>query len=224
MSDSKRPLPPPPPGWRPPVPPVTPATAALDAASAAANASAGLIRSIVAALERPIYSDASTIVRTWVEMDRNGKAHTLTETRTKGWTVPLGLPVLALGVAAAWEVGCTFAAAWEKQGGGSPNPQTNPLLALLDPTSWLVSEVFDPSTGTTKKASVPPSAMGTWNALLANFLSPAQTGAGVLSAKLVANLAEQAAPPSNGAPAKTPAPPPTYVTPPAVSPNPKVRA
>lgn len=90
------------------------AAAALPAAVAleAAKQSEGVFREFMAAMSRPIYSNLRVTTRSWTEEDKNGKLHSLTETKTKGWTIPLGLVLGSLVVIALWEASLAAAQAF----------------------------------------------------------------------------------------------------------------
>lgn len=84
------------------------ATAAVAAGKAAAADAAGVVRAVLNALEKPIYSDV--VSQTVTHVAKNGDV--IVRTTTKGWTIPLGVPVLIVGSIMVWEVGLALAKAW----------------------------------------------------------------------------------------------------------------
>lgn len=111
------------------------AAAALPALAAGKDMS-GVIRSVVTAMEKPIYSNLETTTVTHVA--QNGDV--IVRTRTKGWTVPLGLPVLAVGAAAFWEIGLAFSKAFGIGKGGPAADFATADLLMVSPVLWAFDE------------------------------------------------------------------------------------
>lgn len=99
------------------------ATAASLAAQQAANQGQAIIHELVQALNRPIYQDVQT--HTWT----NPKTGVVT-TRTKGYTVTVGLLLGALFIFAMWEIANWFAQAFNKS--------SNPIVDVSELLGWAV--------------------------------------------------------------------------------------
>jgi hypothetical protein len=190
------------------------AAAALPAVSAASGVTkeAGdLAAKVMAAMAKPVYERTTVRTRTWTELDKHGKAHTLTETTTHGWTIPLGVVVLGIGTALAWEVGLQFAKAISTLSKDATlvlkdaaeiiaAPVTlaydaaNAVIGLYDATAeawnWLDGSGSHKTTppATAKTATVPATAMASYNQLFAGVLAPLTAGSGSIGGRLVAQI------------------------------------
>lgn len=111
--------------------------ASLGVGKLLAGESAGVIRSIITALEKPIWSNVETIVVTHVA--ENGDI--ITRTRTKGLTIPLGVPVLIVGSVVLWEVGKDIAAGLSSIPGAVAT-----AASLLNPTTWAIAPLLNQQT------------------------------------------------------------------------------
>jgi len=105
--------------------------AAITAAKSIGGETGGIIRTVLNAMEKPIYSNVST--ETVTHVADNGDV--VVRTRVKGWTIPLGLPVLVIGSVAAWEVGNFIAQGLSGKAGGTVQLVTD----ILVPGAWIVS-------------------------------------------------------------------------------------
>lgn len=151
----------------------------MEIAKSASDTAKGALEAVLAWAAKPLYQDTKTTSRTWVEIDKHGRAHSLTETKTRGYAITNGLVLGSVIAAAAWEIGNEFAAAL----GGSAKS----LEGFMNPALWVVQEVQS-LTGGVKTVSVPPTAMGTFSQLLTNLLAVPAASAGQLSAKVIAQL------------------------------------
>jgi hypothetical protein len=97
------------------------------AGKAVASEAAGVIKGVINALEKPIWSNVETTTVTHVA--QNGDV--ITRTRTKGFTIPLGVPVLVVGSIMAWEVGNFIGQGLAKVAGVVPN-----INDLMNPSNW----------------------------------------------------------------------------------------
>ena len=154
----------------------------VEIARSASDTAKGALEALAAWAAKPLYQDTKTISRTWVEIDKHGRAHSLTETKTRGFAVTNGLLLGSVLVVAGWEVGNEIAAAF----GGSAGS----LLSFMNPAMWVVQDVVTLVEGQKKtvKVAVPPTAMGAFSQLMTNLLAAPAAGAGELSAKLIALL------------------------------------
>ena len=147
------------------------APAALAAAKIGAQETAGVIRSLLNALEKPLYSDAKTTTTTSVK--KNGDV--VVRTHTKGFTVSTGLFLGGLGLVALWEI----AMGWLGNGGGSSDgeeggAQTTQNLGILtlNPGLWAVGEVESLFAHSPQTLSIPPTAMSALNQTLLHLQLP----------------------------------------------------
>lgn len=107
--------------------------AGIAATKAVGAEAAGIVRSVVNALEKPIYSNLETTTVT--HLAENGDV--TVRTKTKGWTIPLGIPVLIVGSVAVWEAANFVAQGLSKAAGvvtdvsqGAMNLATWPLVVV----------------------------------------------------------------------------------------------
>lgn len=61
---------------------------------------------------KPFYQNTRTTTRAWMEKDKNGKEHWLTETKTRGFAISNGMLLGILLTLMAYEVALSFAKAW----------------------------------------------------------------------------------------------------------------
>jgi len=175
--------------------------AAVAATKSVGAEAAGVIRSVLNALDKPIWTNVRT--ETVTHVAENGDV--IVRTRTHGWTVPLGLVVAGIAAALLWEVGQMFATAVNKSGAAIPNFLTGATLAFgelgntigLSSGPGLAWDYLDgrgavnqgPPSGTVKTVTMPGSAMAAWNQLLANAIGtisvPVSTAAPTLLSKLL---------------------------------------
>lgn len=80
---------------------------AIPAAVLASRETAGFIRSIAEAMNKPLYSDLDVTTTTRV----NKKGVVVSHTKTKGYTISHGMVYMAIGGVVVWEVGQSFAKA-----------------------------------------------------------------------------------------------------------------
>jgi hypothetical protein len=185
---------------------------ALGAASDATKAAGDLAAKVIQALSKPVYERTTVRTRTWTEIDKNGKAHTLTETTTHGWTIPLGVVVLGVGTALVWEVGLAFAKAvstLSKDASlviqGAEEIIAAPITLAYDAEGAVVGllntiqNAWDwrdgsgathstPPANTAKTATVPATAMASYNQLFSGVLAPLTAGSGTIGGRLVAQI------------------------------------
>ena len=162
---------------------------ALIAAKSAGAETAGAIRSIIAALDKPIYSDLKTTTVT--HTTRSGDV--VVRTSSKGWTIPLGLPVLVVGAVGAWEVGLALAKAFGVANGG--NASDFQLAAdILDPAMFLplqipewIAGLLGAGKGAPATVSVPPTFMGSLSLTAQQMLVAPTLGLQALNS-LIASL------------------------------------
>ena len=152
----------------------------LEIAKSASDTARGAIEALAQWAAKPLYQDTKTLTRTWVEIDKHGRAHSLTETKTRGFAITNGLVLGSVVVVAAWEVGNELAGAL---GGAAKS-----LESFMNPASWLIQDVVTLVEGQKKtvSVSVPPTAMGAFSQLLTNLIAAPAAGAGELSAKAIA--------------------------------------
>lgn len=109
--------------------------ALTSAAKTLADEGASVARAIIAAMEKPIYSDLQT--QTVTHVAKNGDI--IVRTTTKGWTIPLGVPVLFIGAIAAWEIGLALANAFKQAGNLVPT-----VADALNPANWIAYAIAGP--------------------------------------------------------------------------------
>jgi hypothetical protein len=99
-----------------------------------AQEAAGVVRQILIALEKPIYCDQMTTTVTRPQLNKKGEptGAIVTTVHTKGWTIPLGLPVLIVGSIAAWEIGVAVAQGLSKVEGAVIG-----VVDQLNPANWV---------------------------------------------------------------------------------------
>lgn len=120
-------------------------TAAALAASQAANQGQAILHELVQALNHPIYQDVQT--HTWT----NPKTGVVT-TRTKGYTITVGLVLGILFVFMLWEVANWFAQAFNKS--------TNPIVDVSELLGYAVAGPATAILGGELAASLQSSAQG----------------------------------------------------------------
>lgn len=167
------------------------APALISAARGGASEVAGVVKTIIAALEKPIYSDVTTTTVTHVTK----KGDVVVTTKVKGWTIPLGLPVLVVGGIALWEIGMAAAQALQKV----ENTVTG-AIDQLNPANWFgwikddVTGSLKPApSGTTPSVTLPPGFMAHLSFVGQQALTPLSMGMNNLVGKL-ANVAAGQAP------------------------------
>ncbi len=199
------------------------ALSAIDAVQGASAQTGGAIAYLMKALNHPVYEDTRTVVRTWTEVDKKGKVHTLTETKTKGWTVSVGLLFGGGLLLMLWEVGLSVSKAVNSLlPGGSTNTGQDALDILFAPeviaydaasnvagwiqsgTNKLWSWVNDggapthsgPPPNTARTATVPATAMAAINETVRQLFGPVATTAGGIGGQLSARIAQATQQPS----------------------------
>ena len=147
------------------------ATTAVGAAKAGAEFSAGIIRSIMDGLNRPIWSNSRVMTRHHIA--RNGDA--IVETTTKGTTITVGFMAIILIGVLIWEVAMNWLSQQENNGGGTG---PSPALIALSPGLWIAEEVASFFPHSNQTIQVPPSFMASLNQILTQaslpFLATAQ--------------------------------------------------
>lgn len=174
------------------------AVGAVDLAAQLSKQGEGLIRSFMAAMEHPIYQDVRTVTRSWVEVDKNGKAHNLTETKVKGFNIPLGLVLGSLGLIAAWEIGDMVSRGIANFGKGIEN-DVGAVASYLNPVNWVESAfhtIDEHGTPTVKSIKVPPSAMGAISQAVTNLVAPLGAMSGAVTQRIVAHVQRFNEPPT----------------------------
>lgn len=190
--------------------------AAQTAKTAGAEA-AGILKSVINALEKPIYSNLKVDTATWQSNDKTGTVHTTVHTH--GWTIPLGVPVLVVGSIALWEVGNFIAQGLAKVAGVVPD-----IALAMSPASWVIeganivatdisaatnptlltnlanyllnnkgktTAAADPPPAGVAVYTRPPTAMASLSNLVQNFVDPIAATAGSYGPKLVGALASK---------------------------------
>lgn len=99
---------------------------AAQAAEAADRTAQSLFSSFVKFSENPLWKRETVRTRTWTEVDKNGKAHVLTETRTTSYALTNGMVLGMVLFGLGWE-----AAQWFATETGTP------MLDLLNPVNWI---------------------------------------------------------------------------------------
>jgi hypothetical protein len=158
-----------------------PAGAALEVTSQAAKQAQDALRAIMDWAAKPIYTNTVVRTRSWDEVDKRGKVQHLVETKSKGWSITNGMVVGTLGLVAVWEIGNGIADAFK------PGSTANPLVALMSPALWVVTEIAN-ADGSKTDVKLPPTAMGVLNQLVSNTLAVPAAGAGAISAKALAKI------------------------------------
>ena len=181
--------------------------AAVVASKAVAGEASSVVRAVLSALEKPIYSNLNTTMVTHVA--RNGDV--VVRTRTKGWTIPLGLAIGVLGATLVWEVGKDVSQAFGKNSilsasgalsapnlvafGLEAESGALPYVALYSAAAqawdWLDGAGAthkDPPSTTIKVVPMPATAMAGLDGLLATALGGATGPLSAVVPRLVAEL------------------------------------
>jgi len=188
------------------------APAALAASSAmteAMKAGDHLVAQILAWANKPFFTDSKTVTRSWVEIDKHGRAQHLTETKTKGFSVSNGLVFGAFLLVCLWEIGLALAKGLDSGIKDAAEVLAAPVIIAMDVTEQVVgvgvaifndaqqawSYIWDHHDGSgpahpappptaVKTVSVPATGMAGMSQSLANGLMPFVTGSGILGQKV----------------------------------------
>jgi len=98
----------------------------------AAKGAESVVKSILEWMEHPIYQDTKTVTRSWAEVDKNGKTHYLSETKTTGWAISNGMVVGTVALVALWEMALGFARALNSAASSAENILAQPLVVAMD--------------------------------------------------------------------------------------------
>lgn len=170
-------------------------------------------REFMAWARQPFYSNTKTFTRSWTEVDKNGKVHSMTETRTKGFSISNGTVLGGVALAALWEVGLAVSKAFGPNGSAiqlAEDIMFAPVIVAYDITGAVVgfaqsvageltntsSSLWNwldgngatnksPPPTATKTAAMPATAMAAHNQLLTALISPVGALGTSLAQKLV---------------------------------------
>jgi len=104
----------------------------------AAKGAESVVKSILEWMEHPIYQDTKTVTRSWAEVDKNGKTHYLSETKTTGWAISNGMVVGTVALVALWEIGLGIAKAVNSAASSAENILAQPLVIAVDMDNRIV--------------------------------------------------------------------------------------
>jgi len=154
--------------------------AAIATGTVAGDLSAGAWRTLVTALQHPLYSNST--VQTVTHRARNGDI--VERTRTTGYSITTGMVLGVVALMAIWEIGMNWTTA-NAEGGSSP---IMTVLDIMNPTLWVAQEVASLFKGSPQQISVPPTAMAAIEQTVIQALLPvlatAQQGGGTLAATI----------------------------------------
>lgn len=176
------------------------------AGKSASESASSLGAQFLAAMSKPIYQDVRTTVTTHV----TEKGYVVTESHTKGFTIPLGLVVGTIAAVAAWEALTNLAAAFGEFAEDAADIIEAPILIALDElgvvvdigtwvassggavkskvVQWQSTGTSMPSTATVKTVTVPATGMAGLSQLMATLLAPGSALASQLNQRLQAAI------------------------------------
>jgi len=167
------------------------------AADQAIDVAKETLQSVRAFMEKPLFSNASTMTVT--HKAKNGDI--ITRTTNRGWTVSNGMVLGAAAVLAAWEVFVMVCQAFQTaENDFSQNPIGLLGLALAGPPGWIEAEVaslfLKDSNGNPKAVpvQVPPSLFAAINQIGVQALLPMLAGAQTIGHQGSAWIQSQANP------------------------------